>query len=155
MRQMKSRSLLAAALALALAACNNEPTGPQCAPQTLTRTATAGDTITLDTGVRYIEGKVGTGPAVEYCRAVAVHYTGFLANGAKFDSSRDSGRPFAFTPGFREVVPGFEQGIVGMKVGGTRRIIIPPSLGYGNQAQGPIPANSTLVFDIEVLAVQQ
>lgn len=151
---MKSSALLAtAALALGLAACNNEPVGPQCQPQSLTRT-TAGDTVRLETGVSYIEGKAGTGAAVEYCRAVAVHYTGFLSNGTKFDSSRDSGRPLAFTPGLGEVVPGFEQGIVGLKVGGTRRIIIPPNLGYGNQQVGPIPPNSTLVFDIEVLAVQ-
>ncbi len=153
---MKSRALLAAAaLTLALAACNNEPTGPQCEPLELRQGATVGDTLSLTTGLRYIEGRVGTGATVEYCRAVAVHYVGTLANGTEFDNSRRRGQALPFTPGFGEVIPGFEQGVVGMKVGGTRRIIIPPNLGYGTQPQGPIPANSTLIFDIEVVAVQQ
>lgn len=148
---MKSRALFAtAALTLVLAACNNEPTGPECQPLTLTRTATAGDTVALNTGVRYIQTRAGTGGVVEYCRAVAVSYTGYLSNGTRFDSGQ-----LAFTPGFQEVIPGFEQGIVGLKVGGARRIIIPPDLGYGNRQQGAIPPNSTLVFDVEVGAVQQ
>ncbi|MDP9349230.1 MAG: FKBP-type peptidyl-prolyl cis-trans isomerase [Gemmatimonadota bacterium] len=153
---MKSRALLAtAALTLALAACNDEPTGPQCEPLELRQGATVGDTLSLTTGLRYIEGRVGTGAAVQYCRAVRLHYTGFLPNGTKFDSSRDRGQPFDFATGFGQVIPGFEQGVIGMKVGGTRRLIIPPNLGYGSQPQGPIPANSTLIFDIEVVAVQQ
>jgi FKBP-type peptidyl-prolyl cis-trans isomerase len=92
---------------------------------------------------------------------VAVHYTAYLLDGTKFDSSLDIDRPLRFTPGYRELIDGFEQGVVGMRTGGTRRLIIPPRLAYGDEpvrdGSGAIivPANSTLVFDVEMLAIDQ
>lgn len=138
----------------ALTACE-DPVRPGCQGTSVQQQEVRGDTVVLTSGLRYIDTGVGTGPVVQDCRGVAVHYTGFLTNGTKFDSSRDRNQVFAFTPGFREVIAGFEQGVIGMRVGGTRRLIIPPSLGYGNQQVGTIPPNSTLIFDVEVLRVEE
>lgn len=96
---------------------------------------------------------VGTGATAAAGDTVTVHYVGTLLNGTKFDSSYDAGRPFTFKVGARQVIAGWDQGVPGMKVGGKRRLTIPPSLGYGNQANGPIPPNSTLRFDIELLSI--
>lgn len=104
--------------------------------------------------------RVGTGPDTATGRRVTVNYTGWLYDSAKpdnkgtqFDSSIGRG-PFTFLLGAGQVIKGWDQGVAGMKVGGQRRLIIPPSLGYGASANGPIPANATLVFDVEVLGVQ-
>ena len=87
-------------------------------------------------------------------RQVTVNYTGWLPNGTQFDSSKSAGRkPYFFTPGEGTVIPGWEEGIVGMKVGGLRKLVIPASLGYGDRRNGPIPANSVLVFDVELLSI--
>ena len=96
---------------------------------------------------------VGTGATAAVGDTVSVHYVGTLANGTKFDSSYDRGQPYAFRIGAGQVIAGWEQGVPGMKVGGKRRLTIPPSLGYGGQAYGPIPANSTLIFDIELVSI--
>lgn len=97
---------------------------------------------------------IGTGAEATNGSLVSVHYTGTLTNGQKFDSSRDRGVPFEFVLGNGSVIPGWEQGIMGMKVGGKRVLIIPPQLAYGAQAIGNIiPANSTLVFEVELVAV--
>ncbi len=96
---------------------------------------------------------VGTGATAVAGDTVTVHYVGTLLNGTKFDSSYDAGRPFTFKIGAGQVIAGWDQGVPGMKVGGKRRLTIPPSLGYGNQAVGPIPANSTLRFDIDLLSI--
>ena len=106
--------------------------------------------------------KVGTGAEAKAGMAATVHYTGWLydANktdhkGAKFDSSRDRNDPFTFNLGAGEVIKGWDDGVVGMKVGGSRTLIIPPDLGYGTQgAGGLIPPNSTLVFDVELLNIR-
>ena len=98
---------------------------------------------------------VGEGVEVEMGDTVVVHYNGYLTDGYKFDSSYDTAIPFAFTLGATQVVVGFEQGVVGMKVGGTRRLIIPPHLGYGGNINGPIPPNSTLIFEVEMLTIQK
>jgi FKBP-type peptidyl-prolyl cis-trans isomerase len=84
-----------------------------------------------------------------------VHYVGTLTNGTKFDSSRDRGTPFSFTIGESAVIQGWHQGIPGMKVGGLRKLTIPPELGYGARGQGPIPPNATLVFEVELLKVEK
>ena len=98
--------------------------------------------------------KVGTGVDAVAGKTVTVHYTGWLTNGTKFDSSKDHGQPFTFQLGAGQVIKGWEQGVAGMKVGGVRKLTIPPSLGYGaNGAGGVIPPNATLVFEVELLDV--
>jgi FKBP-type peptidyl-prolyl cis-trans isomerase FkpA len=98
--------------------------------------------------------KVGKGAEAKTGDLVTVNYTGYLTDGTKFDSSLNPGRtPFQFTIGNGEVIQGWEQGFAGMKVGGKRKLTIPPELGYGPQGQGPIPPNAVLVFDVELLAV--
>lgn len=103
-----------------------------------------------------IEDKVvGTGAEAKPGSTVDVHYTGWLTDGSKFDSSRDSGKPFRFTIGQGQVIQGWDEGIAGMKVGGKRRLFVPPTLGYGPQGYPPvIPPNATLVFDVELLSVE-
>jgi peptidylprolyl isomerase len=98
--------------------------------------------------------KVGTGKAAANGSTVSVHYTGTFANGQKFDSSRDRGEPISFTLGKGDVIKGWDQGILGMKVGGKRKLVIPPSLGYGPDDYGPIPGNSTLYFEVELVGVK-
>jgi FKBP-type peptidyl-prolyl cis-trans isomerase FkpA len=97
---------------------------------------------------------VGTGNEAGAGKAVTVHYTGWLTNGTKFDSSKDRGEPFRFQLGAGQVIKGWDQGVAGMKVGGVRKLTIPPSLGYGaNGAGSDIPPNATLVFEVELLGV--
>ena len=99
--------------------------------------------------------KVGTGDEAVVGKAVSVHYTGWLTDGTKFDSSKDRGTPFSFTLGSGQVIKGWDQGVAGMKVGGIRKLTIPPELGYGARgAGGVIPPNATLVFEVELLGVQ-
>jgi FKBP-type peptidyl-prolyl cis-trans isomerase FkpA len=99
--------------------------------------------------------KKGTGAIAESGKTVSVNYTGWLTDGKKFDSSFDHGQPFEFKLGSGQVIPGWDKGVAGMKVGGKRKLIIPPGLGYGaNGAGGVIPPNATLVFEVELLAVK-
>lgn len=97
---------------------------------------------------------VGTGDEVKVGDSVSVHYIGTLQNGQEFDNSRKRGEPFSFTVGEGRVIKGWEEGLVGMKVGGHRILVIPPDLAYGENAIGPIPANSTLVFAIELMEIK-
>ena len=98
---------------------------------------------------------VGSGEEAKDGNKVSVHYVGTLTDGTKFDSSRDRGDPFTFTLGAGEVIKGWDQGILGMKVGGTRKLTIPPELGYGEAGAGSdIPPNSTLIFEVELLSVE-
>jgi FKBP-type peptidyl-prolyl cis-trans isomerase FkpA len=97
---------------------------------------------------------VGTGTAAASGQKVTVHYTGWLTNGTKFDSSKDRGDPFVFPLGKGQVIKGWDQGVQGMKVGGKRKLTIPPEMGYGSRgAGGVIPPNATLVFEVELLGV--
>jgi FKBP-type peptidyl-prolyl cis-trans isomerase FkpA len=103
--------------------------------------------------------KVGTGAEVGVNKKVAIYYKGYLTNGQVFDESKPEQangplQPFVFTEGKHEVISGMEQAIFGMKVGGKRRLVIPPAVGYGDQGQGTIPPNSVLVFDVDLLSVQ-
>jgi FKBP-type peptidyl-prolyl cis-trans isomerase len=99
---------------------------------------------------------VGNGEVAKEGSHVRVHYTGWLTNGKKFDSSVDAGKPFDFTIGNGEVIKGWEEGVSGMKVGGKRQLRIPPNLAYGTEGTpgGPIPPNATLIFDVQLLGVQ-
>lgn len=94
---------------------------------------------------------IGTGDEVIAGDTLKVHYVGTLTDGTKFDSSRDRGTPYEFTLGVGEVIAGWDQGLLGMKIGGIRKITIPASLGYGEVEKPNIPANSTLIFEVEVL----
>ncbi len=97
---------------------------------------------------------IGDGAEATVRSYVTVHYTGWLTNGSKFDSSKDRGEPFAFNLGAYQVIPGWDEGVQGMKVGGTRKLTIPPDLAYGRQgAGGVIPPDATLVFEVELLDV--
>jgi peptidylprolyl isomerase len=98
--------------------------------------------------------KIGSGAEAITGKAVVVNYIGRLANGTKFDASCDRGQPFSFALGTGGVIQGWDQGVVGMKVGGQRRLIIPSSLGYGEQGRGSIPPNAALIFDVELLEVK-
>ena len=109
--------------------------------------------ITTATGLVYEELVVGDGAVAEGGRRVTVHYTGWLTDGTKFDSSKDRNDPFQFHLGRGEVIAGWDQGVEGMKVGGRRKLTIPPQLAYGARgAGGVIPPNATLVFEVELLA---
>jgi FKBP-type peptidyl-prolyl cis-trans isomerase len=98
--------------------------------------------------------KEGTGEEIQNGRTATVHYTGTLTDGTKFDSSLDRNQPFSFVLGAGRVIQGWDQGVRGMKAGEKRKLTIPPDLGYGSSAVGPIPANSTLIFEVELLSIQ-
>jgi len=114
------------------------------------------------TSLQITDGKTGSGATAASGKQVTVHYTGWLydakaadKHGKKFDSSKDRGEPFAFKLGAGQVIAGWDQGVAGMKVGGTRTLVIPSDLGYGRRgAGGAIPPNATLVFDVELLDVK-
>ena len=113
---------------------------------------------TTSSGLQYEDTVVGSGDVARTGQRVSVHYTGWLYNngeqGGKFDSSKDRGQPFVFPLGAGHVIKGWDEGVQGMAVGGTRRLVIPPELGYGARgAGGVIPPNATLLFEVELLAV--
>jgi FKBP-type peptidyl-prolyl cis-trans isomerase FkpA len=107
------------------------------------------------TGLRYQSLAEGQGKEATPGKTVSVHYTGWLPNGEKFDSSRDRNQPFEFSLGAGEVIAGWDEGVAGMKVGGRRKLVIPPDLAYGTAGAPPdIPPGATLVFDVELLDVR-
>jgi len=119
-----------------------------------TITEGSGETITTASGLQYEDLVVGNGPAAQAGQTVSVHYTGWLTDGTKFDSSVDRGVPFEFTLGLGEVIQGWDEGVAGMQVGGKRKLTIPPELGYGSIDRGTIPPNSTLIFEVELLEIK-
>jgi FKBP-type peptidyl-prolyl cis-trans isomerase len=111
--------------------------------------------VTTSSGLKYLDLKKGEGTEAKTGDQVVVHYTGWLKNGTKFDSSRDRGDPFQFRLGIGQVIKGWDLGVAGMKVGGKRQLIIPADLGYGSRGagRGSIPPDSELVFDVELIKV--
>ena len=125
-------------------------------PNNSAPTKVTGDGTKTAHGLQYWDIKVGTGATATKGQTAKVHYTGWLTNGKKFDSSVDRGEPFTVTPlGSAPVIKGWNEGILGMKVGGKRQLRIPPDLAYGERGYpGIIPANATLIFDVELLGVR-
>ena len=131
-------------LALVAAACSQTPPA-----------AGGSSEVTTPSGLKYTDLVVGSGAQPQTGQTAVVHYTGWLLDGKKFDSSKDRGQPFSFPVGRGRVIKGWDEGVATMKVGGTRRLTVPPDLGYGAQgAGGVIPPNATLTFEVELLDVR-
>jgi FKBP-type peptidyl-prolyl cis-trans isomerase FkpA len=128
---------------------------PKATPASSGPTKVTGKPQTTASGVEYWDIKVGTGKTAVAGKKLSMHYTGWLTNGKKFDSSHDRDEPFEFTLGTGRVIKGWDEGVAGMKVGGKRQLKIPASAGYGAAGAPPvIPPNATLIFDVELLDVK-
>ncbi len=150
--QVFPRAALALALAAAVTASLSTGASAQVGAQ-------VGTTVTTPSGLKMTDTVVGTGATPRRGQTCVMHYTGWLyqngTKGQKFDSSLDRGRPFEFPIGMQRVIPGWDEGVATMKVGGKRTLIIPPELGYGSRgAGGVIPPNATLIFEVELLDVK-
>ena len=123
-------------------------------PNTSAPTKVTGNGVRTPSGLVYWDIRVGTGDVAKEGSHVRVHYTGWLTNGQKFDTSKDRNAPFVFALGRGQVIAGWDEGVQGMRVGGKRKLTIPPQLGYGARgAGGVIPPNATLVFEVELLGL--
>ncbi|MFN8548274.1 MAG: FKBP-type peptidyl-prolyl cis-trans isomerase [Candidatus Eisenbacteria bacterium] len=132
-----------------------QPSPAATKPADSAKSEKGGTVVTTPSGLKYEELVVGTGATPVKGQKVTVHYTGWLTDGSKFDSSRDSGRPYVTAIGVGAVIAGWDEGILTMKVGGKRKFTVPPGLAYGAAGRPPvIPPNSTLVFEVELLGVQ-
>jgi len=167
------RLLFALLLLAGVAGCQSDDTAKTEADATATTETTAtaatettesGETtegyvvdeneVTTESGLKYVDNVVGDGASPNKGDMVSVHYTGFLTDGTKFDSSVDRGQPFQFKIGMGQVIKGWDEGVMSMKIGGKRKLIIPPELGYGARgAGGVIGPNATLIFDVELLGI--
>jgi len=147
---------LASVAALGCSVSNSSPTVPSIESTTFAPSLgidLASMTHTAN-GLYYKDTVAGPGAAVTAGQQVSVHYTGYLANGSIFDANGVNNPPLVFTLGAGQVIAGFDQGVAGMHIGGSRLVIIPPDLGYGAVQAGPIPPNSILVFTIQVVSAQ-
>jgi FKBP-type peptidyl-prolyl cis-trans isomerase FkpA len=140
------------AMVLLAAACGNKQ---QATPQPATP-------VPAPAELQKIDIVQGAGEGISQGQVAVVHYTGWIYDptapeqkGTKFDSSRDRGQPFSFMIGAGQVIRGWDEGVQGMQPGGQRRLVIPPDLAYGEPGKGPIPANATLLFDVELLQIQE
>ncbi len=151
---MRKHRVAIVALALGAALAWGQTTAHKGA-NTSAPTKVTGEGTKTASGLVYWDIRMGNGDVAKEGSHVRVHYTGWLTNGKKFDSSVDAGKPFDFRIGNGEVIKGWEEGVTGMRVGGKRQLKIPPALGYGAEGYpGVIPANATLIFDIQLLGVQ-
>jgi len=164
--------LAATALVVALAACkdsgkteddavstvlseDSDNSGTDGGDMTQGPPPVSGEPIETGSGLKYTEIEPGSGDSPEPGQTVVVHYTGWLEDGTKFDSSLDRGTPFSFPIGTGQVIAGWDQGLATMQVGGKRRLVIPPELAYGPEGRPPvIPPNATLIFDVELLEIR-
>ncbi|HBG06698.1 MAG: peptidylprolyl isomerase [Geobacteraceae bacterium GWC2_58_44] len=145
--------LLLLVVAISIPACSQKEAKPTPDKAAQTQAASSG-AVNTASGLSYTDLVQGSGAAPTSGKSVTVHYTGWLEDGKKFDSSVDRGEPFAFRIGAGEVIPGWDEGVMSMRVGGKRKLVIPAQLGYGAAgAGGVIPPNATLIFEVELLAV--
>jgi FKBP-type peptidyl-prolyl cis-trans isomerase len=147
-QKLISLVLLGAAITMTAAMAQNNNSSPS---------TVSGEGTKTSSGLQYWDLKVGTGDTAAKGQQVRVHYTGWLTDGKKFDSSVDRGQPFVFPLGAGRVIKGWDEGVAGMKIGGKRQLRIPPELGYGANGAGGglIPPNATLIFDVELLGVSK
>ena len=149
---------LVGSVLVALAACGGKPDRDAVVTRGSFSASLGIDTTTMTrtpSGLRYQDLVKGQGAEAVAGKSVVVHYTGWLPNGEKFDSSRDRNEPFSFTLGAGQVIAGWDEGVAGMKVGGRRKLVVPPDLGYGTAGAPPdIPPGATLVFEVELLNVR-
>jgi FKBP-type peptidyl-prolyl cis-trans isomerase len=145
-----------ALFALVLSACGDSGDGKGGAASAAGDFAVDSAALTRTaSGLGYQDVEVGDGAEAREGQVAVVHYTGWLTDGTKFDSSRDRGTPFSFPVGAGQVIAGWDEGVAGMKVGGRRKLVIPANLGYGEMGAPPvIPPGATLVFDVELLEVK-
>lgn len=147
-------STLIATLTLVACTSGETPSAPQAMPTTAAP-ITSNAPRTTASGLIIETLATGSGPAAKSGDKVSVHYTGWLTNGTKFDSSRDRNEPFSFRLGTGHVIPGWDEGVAGMQPGGKRRLTVPAHLAYGSRgAGGVIPPNAVLIFEVELLAIQ-
>jgi FKBP-type peptidyl-prolyl cis-trans isomerase len=152
-RILRNRILLGIIIALAVIAVGALAYNSFLANQSQPILTPVAGPVRTTSGLVYQDFVVGTGPIAATGDKVRVHYTGTFEDGTKFDSSFDRGQPFEFTLGTGGVIAGWDEGVAGMQVGGKRRLTVPPDLGYGPNDYGPIPGNSTLYFDVELVEV--
>ena len=145
---------VAAVAAFALLAAAGSPAAPAFAGQDK-GPANGGHEVVTPSGVKYTDLRPGQGEEIALGKIVEVHYSGWLEDGTKFDSSKDRDRPFTFRVGAGDALKGWDEGLLGMRVGGRRRLVIPPELGFGKQGVGGVvPPNSVLFYEFELLGVR-
>lgn len=149
-----AESTIAAETQVAQSAADLAPTEEEATAEDTEDTSNEDTLVTTESGLQYEDIVEGTGAMPQKGQRVTVHYTGTLEDGTQFDSSRDRGRPFSFTIGVGQVIKGWDEGVASMRVGGQRKLVIPPELGYGARgAGGVIPPNATLLFDVELISL--